>query len=222
MKYFLSLLALAAVLASCKNEKKQTEAAPEVIDIPSEIASAHGIDSWNEVNEIRFTFNFDRDSLHFERSWVWNPKTHQVSLITQSDSIGYNRKAVDSVTAKADAGFINDKYWLLAPFNLVWDRANFEHSYDSVAQAPMSGEKMQKLTIVYGSEGGYTPGDAYDFYFGDDYIIKEWVFRKSNQAEPSTMSTWEGYSELGGMKISLMHKYTAANQQLYFSGVEVN
>ena len=48
---------------------------------------------------------------------------------------------------------------------------------------------MQKLTIVYGDEGGYTPGDAYDFYFGDDHIIKEWVFRKGNATEPSTMTT---------------------------------
>ena len=43
---------------------------------------------------------------------------------------------------------------------------------------PLVGENMQKLTIVYANEGGYTPGDAYDFYFGDDFVIREWVFRK--------------------------------------------
>ena len=32
----------------------------------------------------------------------------------------------------------------------------------------------------YLSEGGYTPGDAYDIYFNEDYMIKEWTFRKGN------------------------------------------
>ena len=80
---------------------------------------------------------------------------------------------------------------------------------------------MQKLTIVYANEGGYTPGDAYDFYFGDDYVVKEWAYRKENQAEPNMVTTWEDYKTLDGLQIGTMHKRPDANFSLYFTGVEV-
>ncbi len=79
---------------------------------------------------------------------------------------------------------------------------------------------MQKLTIVYGSEGGYTPGDAYDFYFGSDYMVKEWVFRKSNQEEPSVATTWEDYQDIEGLKIAAMHKNAEGSFSISFTGLE--
>ena len=80
---------------------------------------------------------------------------------------------------------------------------------------------MQKLTIVYTGEGGYTPGDAYDFYFGDDYLIKEWVFRKGNQAEASLATTWEEYSDFNGLVMSKTHKKAEGNFKLYFTNIQV-
>jgi len=80
---------------------------------------------------------------------------------------------------------------------------------------------MQKITIVYGSEGGATPGDAYDFYFEDDFILKEWIFRKGNQTEPSMITTWEDYAGIEGLKIAKAHKKEGENFNLYFTGIEV-
>ncbi|MGP1992648.1 hypothetical protein D9V96_012250 [Zobellia laminariae] len=80
---------------------------------------------------------------------------------------------------------------------------------------------MQKLTVVYKQDGGYTPGDAYDFYFGDDYLIKEWVFRKGNQAEPSMSTTWEDYTDVGGLKVAKMHQNEDGSFKLYFTNLEV-
>ncbi len=79
---------------------------------------------------------------------------------------------------------------------------------------------MQKLTIVYGNEGGYTPGDAYDLYFADDYMLKEWIFRKGNQKEPSMATTWEDYAEINGLKLAQTHKNNEGFK-LYFTNLEV-
>lgn len=128
---------------------------------------------------------------------------------------------MDSVAYKTNAGFINDKYWLLAPFQLVWDSDNFAHEHTANTKAPLSQKEMQKLTIVYGNEGGYTPGDAYDFYFGDDFMVKEWVFRKGNQTEPSMITTWEDYIDTKGLKIAKTHKNKDGSFKLYFTGIEV-
>lgn len=184
-------LCIAIFIFSCKAEsKKETPAVTEELTISEKIAMAHGYDSWKEVSQIDFTFNVDRDSSHFERSWSWKPVTNEVIMTTATDTISYKRSEVDSLVVNADKGFINDKYWLLAPFNLVWDKG-IKETYSESAVAPVSGETLQKLTIVYTSDGGYTPGDAYDFYFGDDYLIKEWVFRKENAAEPGLITSWK-------------------------------
>ncbi|WP_024768982.1 hypothetical protein [Aquimarina macrocephali] len=185
------------------------------------IANANGLQHWDKVKEIKFTFNVDRDSTHYDRSWSWKPKNDMVTLTSEQDTITYNRTQLDSISIKADQRFINDKYWLLAPFNLVWDTASFTSKHEVKAIAPISNIEMQKLTIVYKNNGGYTPGDAYDFYFEGDFSIKEWVFRKSNQSEPSMITSWEDYQNFNGIKIAKTHKLREGNRKLYFTGIEV-
>ncbi|KAB7529480.1 hypothetical protein F8C76_16805 [Flagellimonas olearia] len=221
----LSLLSIfvLAIFIGCKTEPKTpstVEATPEK-NIPELIADAHGLANWKSVNQIDFMFNVDRDSTHFERSWVWKTKENEVTAISGADTLTYNRKSMDSIAQKTNGGFINDKYWLLAPFNLVWDAGNYSFGHSMSEKAPISGENMQKLTIVYSSDGGYTPGDAYDFYFKDDYIIREWTYRKANQEEPSLTTTWEDYAEINGMQISRSHKKADGSFHLYFSQLKV-
>ncbi|MFC4222222.1 hypothetical protein [Flagellimonas marina] len=208
----------------CKTEPKKasTEAEPMVEkNIPEKIAAAHGYEHWKSVSEITFTFNVDRDTTHFERSWVWKPKMNEVTAISGADTLTYNRASMDSTAYKRNAGFINDRYWLLAPFNLIWDANSYTFEHSEAEKAPISGEDMQKLTIVYKNEGGYTPGDAYDFYFKDDHILREWVYRKSNQEEPSLATTWENYTEMEGLKIAQDHKKEDGSFHLYFTGLSV-
>lgn len=241
MKYLTTVALLGMLLfTSCKTDTKTDNNANEVAEkstaesaatplkeatIVEKIAKANGMDNWNSVEELKFTFNVDKDgSPHFERSWIWKPKTNEVTAISSEDTLTYNRNDtdMDSITYKTIGNFINDKFWLLAPLNMMWDSKNntSEHTMDS--EAPISKKPMQKLTVTYGKEGGYTPGDAYDLYFGNDFIVREWVFRKANQTEPSMTTTWEDYTEKGGLKIAEMHKNEDGSFKLYFTGVEVN
>ena len=216
-------IAATLILAGCKDQKPTKEESPEAEKtVLEKIAVAHGFDNWKKVNEIQFTFNVDRDTTHYERSWIWDTRSNQVTAIMGTDTISYQRQAVDSTVAKIDAGFINDKYWLLAPFNLVWDKGSFTYEHSEEQKAPISEKPMQKLTIVYGGEGGYTPGDAYDFYFGNDHIVREWVFRKGNQADPSTITTWDSYEEIQGLLISKLHEKDDGSVTLSFSDLKVN
>mgnify|MGYP001826714769 CR=1 FL=1 len=196
----------------------ETEVEKTVLE---KIADAHGYQHWRSVKEFHFTFNVDRDSSHFERSWIWKPKSNEVTAMNSKDTLTYIRSAMDSVAFKTNAGFINDRYWVLAPFNLIWDQKSFEYTHVENATAPISEKPMQRLTIVYSNEGGYTPGDAYDFYFTDDHIIREWVFRKSNQQEPSMTTSWENYLELEGLVLAQDHKKADEVFNLNFTNLEV-
>ncbi len=190
--------------------------------ILEKVARAHGFDNWQHVTALKFTFNVDRDTSHFERSWIWNPKTNDITAIKSEGNLKYNWANMDSIANKTNSSFINDKYWFLVPFQLMWDAKNITYKLAAKAEAPISKKSMQKLTIVYGNEGGYTPGDAYDLYFGDDYILREWVYRKGNQAAASVVTTWEGYIDVGGLKIGTVHKNAEGNFKLSFTNVKVD
>lgn len=224
--YYIAGLLAFLFFTACKTEPKKTETAAETTEtektVPERIAEAHGFEHWKDVERITFTFNVDRDSMHFERSWDWEPKTNMVTAISGADTLRYDRNAMDSIALKTNGGFINDRYWLMAPFNLMWDANNYTFEHTAEATAPISQEPMQKLTIVYANEGGYTPGDAYDFYFKDDYVIREWGYRKSNQEEPNLVSTWEDYVEMEGLQLAQQHNRPEGGTSLYFTGLSVS
>jgi len=222
MKIQILLLASIISLTACKNDKNESTQKVETkeLSIAEKIAKANGIDNWKNVKEIQFTFNVDRPDSHFERAWTWNPKTDDVTMITSADTVSYNRKSIDSVSIKADKGFINDKFWLLAPYNLVWDDGTTITHQDSV-NTNLSNELLNKLTITYGNEGGYTPGDAYDFYYDTDYMIHEWVYRRANNPEPSMITTWEDYEDFNGLKIAKTHNGKDNSVKLYFTNIVV-
>lgn len=155
-----------------------------------------------------------------KRSWSWKPKTGDVTMTQGDQIVQYNRAAIDSTSKKADHGFINDKFWLLAPFQLVWDEGTTITVQDT-ATAPISKKSSKKLTILYGSEGGYTPGDAYDFYYDDYFIVQEWVFRKGNSEQASLTTTFEGYQDFNDIRIATDHKDASGNFRLYFTDIKV-
>lgn len=219
MKQYAYIIFIAIFIFSCNKEKK-TVSEQKQITIAEKIANAHGYENWQNVSKIEFTFNVDRDSSHFQRSWQWKPKTNNVIMISNGDTIAYNRTQIDSTNLKTDQAFINDKYWLLAPFNLVWDKGT-TISEPVKKEAPISKKLLNKITLTYSNEGGYTPGDAYDFYYGDDFLIKEWVYRKANSSEPSLITSWENYQDFNGLKIAKEHKKLEGNWNLYFSEIKV-
>lgn len=222
MKKTLYFSIVLLLIMSCKSDKKgATNTNEKELTTAEKIAQAHGIEFWNSVSQIDFTFNVDRDTTHFERSWSWKPKTGDVTLISGNDTITYNRKNVDSTSLNADKAFVNDKFWFLAPFQLVWDTGT-TISEPIKAEAPMSKHQMNKISLNYTGDGGYTPGDAYDFYFEDDYLIKEWVFRKDNADEPSMATTWEDYEDFNELTISKTHKKAEGNWKLFFSNIKVS
>lgn len=212
---------------SCKTDTKEQTVPSESdsedkkeLSIAQKIAHTHGYEQWKNITEIQFTFNVDRGDNHFERSWTWNPKTDDVQMISEQDTMKFNRTTVDSLSINADKGFINDKYWLLVPFQLVWDEGTTISKPVKVL-APISKTEMNKITLTYGNDGGYTPGDAYDIFYDKDYMIREWVFREGNSEEPSMTTTFENYADFNGIKIAKDHKMADGNFNLYFSNIKV-
>src|SRR5713101_2352204 len=102
--------------------------AQEKPDIRHQIADAYGLASWPKVEQIRYTFNVDAGLKKVARSWTWDVKNDKVTY-EGPDSAGkptkvtYSRANMPPDAVKdVDPSFINDQYWLLFPFHLVWDK----------------------------------------------------------------------------------------------------
>jgi len=229
MKYFL-LTIFTVILIGCKNQSNENTESSSAKEVTEEktlttaeaIAYKYGFEHWNEVNKIAFTFNVDQGENHFERSFIWKPETGAVEY-TQGDQVVsfMHLRPQDSIQTQADKAFLNDKYWLLTPFQLVWDK-NLTITEAQNVTAPISKETLNKLTIVYPEDGGgYTPGDAYDFYFDNEYVIKEWVFRKGNDKEPTMIRSWESPKQIGNITFTTEFLDEASTSKIYFTNISI-
>ena len=210
-------------LCSCKEETKDTttENVVEVeLSIAEKIANAHGYANWKNVKRIDFTFGGNEEDPNSGRSWVWYPKTNDITMTTAQDTISYNRASIDSISRRTDGAFINDKFWAVIPFQLVWDEGT-TISDEMVKEAPISKQQLNSITITYGPEGGYTPGDAYDIFYDNEYIIKEWIYRKGNAPEPSLTTSFENYGDHNGIKIARDHKVMGSDRSILIRNVKV-
>ena len=214
--FFLSLL---MIFTSCKQNEEKKEPVKE-LTIAEKIANAHGYEKWNQVKTFEFTFGGKIEDSSSGRSCVWNPKTNDIGLTTNGETTEYNRNNMDSITLKADRGFINDKFWALIPFQLIWDEGT-TISEPEKATSPINQKDLNKIIITYSNQGGYTPGDAYDIYFDDDYIIREWSYRKGNTTEPSLSNTFENYSDYNGIKVAQYHKKAEGDWNLLVRNIKV-
>ena len=211
------------VLSACKPEKKEDIAveSEEELTIAEKIANAHGYEHWQNVERVAFTFKVDRDTIKGNgRSWVWWPKKDSVYMKAGAQDVKYSRHNLDSVPSNADKAFINDKYWLLVPFQLVWDTSATISEPKKIV-TPLGNKDLDMITITYPDEGGYTPGDAYDIYYDANYLIREWTYRRGNSPEPSLSNTFENYKDFNGIKIAIDHKKDNGNWNLNFTDISI-
>ena len=94
--------------------------------IAEQIAKTYGLDSWGQIEAIRYTWNAQFPGVNISRSWVWEPKTGQVSYEGKDKDgkpvkVTYNSSQLSSQPANVKdqiaPAFVNDNYWLLFPLH---------------------------------------------------------------------------------------------------------
>ncbi|HZI01754.1 MAG TPA: hypothetical protein VEX63_11445, partial [Flavisolibacter sp.] len=73
------LLALLIILLSCNDSGEKKDTAPDSKSIVHQIADANGVENFDKVQLIEFTFNAQRDTAKpSNRHWQWFPKSNEV------------------------------------------------------------------------------------------------------------------------------------------------
>lgn len=194
--------------------------------IAQEVAKTYGLDSFAQIEAIRYTFNAQFPGVNVSRSWEWHPKTDQVSYEGKDKDgkpvkVTYQRSQLssqnDTVKNEVDPGFVNDNYWLLFPFHAVWDNSP-TITDDGMQKLPIAKTPAQRIVVKYPSDGGYTPGDTWTLYVGPDKRVKEFEYHRGGSKKPSeVIATWAGYKKAGPLLFSTEHRGTADGQPVHIS-----
>jgi hypothetical protein len=206
-------------------------AAQQLPPIAEQMAKTYGLDSFGQVEGIRYTFNLELPGLKRSHTWEWQPKTDTVSYEGKDKDgkpikVTYQRSQLSSqsdvVKNEVDPAFINDQYWLLFPFHVVWDGARVTDN--GMHKLPIGKGSAELVVVKYRSDRGYTPGDTWVLYVGTDKRVEEFIYRRGGSTKPRVViTTWEGYKTAGPLLFSTYHRGTADGKpvRLSFSGVSV-
>jgi hypothetical protein len=201
--------------------------------IVEQLAKTYGLDSYGQLDAIRYTFNLELPvlKLNLSRTWTWEPKTGQVTYESKDKDgkpvkVTYNRNqlssAPDNVKNEIEPGFVNDNYWFIFPFHAYWDTSAVVTVKD-MQKLPLGKGSAKLVSVKYPAEvGGYTPGDTWDLFLGSDGRIKEFTYHRGGPKKPSLLSTtWAGYKKAGPLLVSTDHRGTADGAQcrVFFSNV---
>ena len=200
-----------------------------------QLAKTYGLDSWGQVDAVRYTFNLDLPALkvNLSRTWTWEPKTGQVTYESKDKDgkpvkVTYNRNQLNSAPANVkddiDPGFNNDNYWFIFPFHVYWDNsANV--TVTEKQKLPIGKGTATLVSVKYPAElGGYTPGDTWNLYVGSEGRVVEFVYLRGGPKKPSNVTTsWAGYKKAGPLLVSTEHRGTADGKpaRIFFTNVAV-
>jgi len=199
--------------------------AQERAPILEKTAKTFGIDSWDKVEAIRYTWNGEITGL-FKAShkWEWEPKTDKVTYEgTDKDGkpvkVTYMRSELgsqpDNVKNSVDPSFINDNYWTLFPFHAYWDKSASVIDQGTF-NLPLGAGTAQLVPVKYPADSGYTPGDTWDLYIGKDNRVVYFDYHRGGAKPPSRVfATWAGYKKAGPILISTEHRGFADGKPLH-------
>jgi hypothetical protein len=202
--------------------------------ILEQIAKTYGLDSYGQIEAIRYTWNGEITGLFkAAHAWEWEPKTGKVSYEGKDKEgkpvkVTYDSSQLssqsDQVKNEVEPAFINDNYWLLFPFHAYWD-TSATVTDKGMQKLPIGTSSAELVSVKYPAEaGGYTPGDTWDLYVSKDKRVQQFVYHRGGPKPPSLVTaTWAGYKKAGPLLISTEHRGTADGKPLhiFITGVAV-
>lgn len=207
--------------------------AQQSLPIAQQIAKAYGLDSFGQVEAIRYTWNGEfPGGHHIADKWEWSPKTDTVSfegkdMADNPVKVTYQRSQLDGqsdvVKKEVDPMFANDQYWTLLPFHLLWDGA--AATDEGQQKLPIGDGTAQRIAMKYPSKGGYQPGDTWDLYIGPDKRIVQITYHRGAPNPPPHLvsATYADYKKAGPLLISTDHPGTVDGKdfRITVTGVSV-
>ena len=216
--HLIRLLAVGLLLILPATSRAQQR--PPILE---KLAKTYGLESFGQIEAIRYSFTADAPGINISRSWTWEPKTDQVTYEGKDKSgnpvtVTYLRSQLGSQPANVrddiDPGFLNDNYWLLLPFHFFWDTSAAVEDA-GVQKLPQGNGSAEKVVVKYPSDGGYSPGDTWEVYVASDGRVEELAYHRGGPPKHEVFATWADYKKAGPLLFSLDQRGTLNEDPLH-------
>lgn len=209
--------------------------------IAKQVADAMGGQrTWDVLPYLRFDFVVVRDGKEVARFRHWWDKRRGRSRVEGPDDQGRTVTAIFNLKDKKGKSFtegivdtdpkniesivqmgyerwVNDTYWLVMPFKLRDPGANLKYAR---AQKAADGTQYDVLQLTFDSGVGLTPGDRYWVHVNrSTHLVDRWEMLLQGQKAPPGSASWEGYTQIGPVKLSLLHRFKERAVVIRFENV---
>jgi hypothetical protein len=206
------------------------------------IAALGGETAWEKARQFQFDFVVERDGTAIARfAHAWDRYTGDYRLTgtdktgapyavyfnvnTRQGKVIVNGRPVEGEPAveqlqSAYERFINDTYWLLAPWKVFDPGVN--RALDGEKPCPQGGV-CDILKLTFGENVGLTPRDAYWLWITKEgHRMVAWQYVLNGAAEPPTMAAWNDWRKFDGILLSLEKPIAGKGATVRFDNVAVS
>ncbi|MET0619379.1 MAG: hypothetical protein ABW056_03820 [Thermoanaerobaculia bacterium] len=204
------------------------------------IASMGGMPAWEKARQFQFDFVVIREGKEVARfAHVWDrytgdyrvkgvDKTGAPYLVLFNVNTKQGRAWVNGVAVEgaqkekqleaAYGRFINDTYWLLAPWKLF--DPGVQLAYDG--EKPCPGGGMCDVLKLSFESVGLTPKDVYWIWVTrDSRRMLQWQYVLGGAPDPPTTAEWKDWRKMGGLMLSLDKPMVGQPFEIRFENVAV-
>ena len=119
----------------------------------------------------------------------------------------------------AYGAFINDSYWLLAPFKVFDPGVTLS---DAGQDKGPNGEACDVLKVTFGNVG-LTPKDMYWLYVDRaSHLLVEWKYVLKGEDKPPTAFAWSDWKKVGSIRLASMRKGLTKPNVIRFENLKVS
>lgn len=167
----------------------------EAEELADEMLAALNKEGYDTLSFIEFNFG----NVH---RYKWDKSENKVIVNWEDQDVLLDlNRSVNSFSLlelKAYKYFINDSFWLVAPFKIRDDGVS--RSIVDLGNATERG-----LLVTYAS-GGLTPGDSYLWIIDDNGFPVAWKLWTSNVPIGGLLFSWDGWVNLDDKWFSTLHE----------------
>jgi len=205
------------------------------------LAALGGENAWDKARQLQFDFVVEREGktvARFSHAWdrytgdyrvsgtdkagapfvvFFNVNTKQGKALVNGAPVEGEEK--EKLLKTAYGRYINDMYWLLAPWKIFDPGVNL--AYEGEKPCPGSGTcDVLKLSF---DNVGLTPKDIYWLWITrDGRQMVQWQYVLNGAQEEPTTAVWKSWQKMGGMSLSTEKEIVGKNTAIRFENVSVS
>jgi hypothetical protein len=223
------------------------ESDPQAVAVGKElIAALGGEGAWEKSRVLRFDFVVTREgkqAARFRHAWdrytgdyrlegtdktgapyvvLFNVNTKEGKVFVNGrPEEGENRAAM---LKTAYGRFINDTYWLLAPWKIFDPGVHLAYEGEKPCPGELPGGQVcDVLRLSFGENIGLTPKDIYWLWVTrDGRKMVQWQYVLGGAQEAPTTAMWRDWQKFNGMSLSLEKEILGRGAMIGFENVSVS